>query len=103
MLDEKEWNQVHPLLVVNKQQLAENARAAKRLGEEFSIDAMFEPACDKYFEITGFRETNHNAIWHHRISLYGKPCKKCGKPLRTPKASFCAACGWEPNRILRSG
>ena len=46
-----------------------------------------------YLRITGFRETNHNAIMHHQISQYGKPCKNCGKPYRTEKASFCAACG----------
>ena len=50
-------------------------------------------ALDMYEELTGLRETNLNAIWHHRVSLYGPPCKSCGKPLRTPKASFCAACG----------
>jgi hypothetical protein len=47
----------------------------------------------KYLEITGFEETNPNAVWHHRIALYGSPCRVCGKPLRTPRAAFCAACG----------
>jgi len=48
---------------------------------------------DEYNRLTGFRETNPNAVWHHRISLYGPPCGSCGKPLRTPVATFCAACG----------
>ena len=50
-------------------------------------------ALDLYFRLTGVRETNVNAIYHHRLSLYGPPCAWCGKPLRTPKAKFCAACG----------
>lgn len=48
---------------------------------------------DYYFETTGFKETEPNAIMHHRIAQYGPACENCGKPYRTPKASFCAACG----------
>ena len=47
----------------------------------------------RYFEVTGFQETNANAIWHHRLSQYGPPCQNCGKLLRTPRAKMCAACG----------
>jgi hypothetical protein len=47
----------------------------------------------EYEQLTGFRETNPNAVFHHVASQYGPPCETCGKPLRTPNASFCAACG----------
>lgn len=60
---------------------------------ECSIDELFRPAREAYERMTGVYESNHNAIMHHRISLYGEPCKYCGKPLRTPQAAFCAACG----------
>jgi hypothetical protein len=46
-----------------------------------------------YKELTGFEETNLNALWHHRLSIYGPLCSACGKPLRTPQAHSCAACG----------
>lgn len=52
-------------------------------------------ALDLYFKLTGLRETNVNAVYHHRLSIYGPPCGWCGKPLRTPKAKVCAAC-WTP-------
>lgn len=78
MLDEDEWARIGPLL-----------------------SGAFDPvtrhsALDLYKKITGLRETNINAIWHHRIANYGPPCDQCGKPLRTPKASLCAACGAAP-------
>ncbi len=57
------------------------------------IEERAQPLLDFYEKLTGFEETNANAIMHHRISLYGPPCENCGKPYRTPKASFCAACG----------
>lgn len=48
---------------------------------------------DYYESVTGEKETVPNAVMHHRIAQYGPLCEQCGKPYRTPKASFCAACG----------
>ena len=46
------------------------------------------------FELfTEILESSPNPIWHHYVSHYGPPCASCGKPLRTSKANFCAACG----------
>lgn len=53
----------------------------------------FKPLLDYFKEITGYAETEPNAIMHHRIEQYGPACENCGKPYRTPAASFCAACG----------
>ena len=51
-----------------------------------------------YNELTGMKETEPNAIMHHRIALYGPLCKNCGKPYRTPTEEYCAACGDGKNR-----
>ncbi len=48
---------------------------------------------DYYNNLTGGNETDPNVIMHHRIAQYGPPCKKCGKPYRTPLASSCESCG----------
>jgi hypothetical protein len=53
---------------------------------------IFGPVLAEYERITGFRETNPNAIFHHRVSDYGPPCSFCRRPLRTPKAKLCGHC-----------
>jgi len=58
-----------------------------------ALATLLAPVCEEYERLTGFHETNANAVMHHRLSLYGPPCAACGKPLRTPRARHCAACG----------
>jgi hypothetical protein len=60
----------------------------------FSKTDRGKAAVDEYNRITGFAETNWNAVWHHRISIYGPPCLRCGKVLRTPIAFKCFECGY---------
>ena len=72
--------------------------ASKLYGDAFKMKdtsraERFRPMLEYYNELTGFNETEPNAIMHHRIAQYGSPCERCGKPYRTPLASFCAACG----------
>ena len=82
MLDEDEYN-----LVTSK-------HGPKGTGSRVEIIERFHgPVLREYERITGFHETNPNAVYHHRLSLYGPPCSNCKKPLRSPKARFCAACG----------
>ena len=48
---------------------------------------------EMYRLMTGFEERVPGAVAHHRITLYGPPCPNCSKPLRTPRARYCVACG----------
>nr|WP_298931007.1 hypothetical protein [uncultured Allomuricauda sp.] len=53
----------------------------------------FKELLDYYNDLTGFGETEPNAIMHHSLQQIGPDCENCGKPYRTPQAKLCAACG----------
>jgi hypothetical protein len=92
MLEEDEWRivweQLHNATLAIK---ADRSETGATLAET-SIRSIFQPALEAYERITGFRETNHNALYHHRVALYGPPCRNCGRPLRIPDARLCGSC-----------
>jgi hypothetical protein len=92
MLDEDEFAEMWRLY-------GEGMSATKEFRQKWGIplegihkEERFRPLLARYEELTGMRETNPNAVMHHRLSLYGPPCKRCGKPLRSPRATLCGAC-----------
>ena len=97
MLTEEEWAELSPLLN-NYLQRVKEYRSKYGVGLKEALNSVGAPACQKYFEITGYKETNFNAIWHHRLSAYGPKCSSCGHLLRTKEASFCANCGAKPRK-----
>jgi len=94
MLTDEEWAVLEPLTMRSVE-----AIKAYRVEHDCSLaearDAVSDAALQRYHEITGFDETNFNALFHHRLSLLGPDCHTCGKPLRTPRATLCAEC-WTP-------
>jgi len=66
--------------------------AKQVIGPDVDVRQRFEPFLAEYERLTGVKETNPNAVWHHKLSLYGPPCKSCGRPLRTPRAKLCGNC-----------
>jgi len=92
MLDEDEFAEVGRLY-------SGAMSATKEFRERWNIplgiasrEDRFRPLRDAYERMTGMRETNHNAIMHHRLSLYGPPCKRCKRPLRSSTAKLCGSC-----------
>lgn len=93
MLDEDEFAVVSRLYSeCIRATKSERQTKAVGLGSSL-VDAMFEPVRTEYERLTGFANCHQNAVMHHRLSLFGPPCASCGKPLRTPQARHCAACG----------
>jgi hypothetical protein len=93
MLDEIEWAEIGPFLGGRIKAL-KSYREQHDVGLAEALANVPDTACAAYERMTGYRETNPNAIYHHRLSIYGPPCGRCGRLLRTPAASFCASCGW---------
>ena len=92
MLDESEYREVFRLY-------GEGISASKAFRQKWGLPAdgmekeiRFKPLLDRYEQMTGLRETNPNAVMHHRLSLYGPPCVRCGKPMRSPSAKLCGSC-----------
>ncbi|NVM87341.1 hypothetical protein [Variovorax sp. SG517] len=93
MLTEEEWQLAHPMsYIAQMNRYREETGCSLAEARERGLGYLTVAA---YERITGFKETNPNAILHHRLSLYGPPCHVCNTPLRTPAARYCARCNAE--------
>ncbi|MCC4589940.1 hypothetical protein LL974_02195 [Xanthomonas campestris pv. cannae] len=93
MLDDAEWETMDPALTESLYDIKELRRQNGISLHEALAMPYGQRARQLYHALTGRTETNPAVIWHHRLSIYGPPCHVCGKPLRTPRAKLCAACG----------
>lgn len=103
MLTDNEWDEVAPSLANAVSQIKAYRELHQCSLAEASAKGFGQAALVAYERITGFKETNPNALFHHRLSMYGPPCRTCGKPLRTPQARFCAMCSTERTSEEHSG
>ena len=95
MLTEEEWAVVAPHLSNGTEQIKRYREQHGCSLAEAQRKGFGQEALALYMQVTGFRETNAYALFHHRLSMYGPPCHACGKPLRTPQARYCAMCSAE--------
>jgi len=105
MLEEDEWAVImrahehwdqpeRSLAVINSERARRGLSPLKpEPGEEYPTRRRYQYLLAGYQLFTGVEESNPNMVWHHVRSLYGPTCDVCGKPLRTPRARLCAACG----------
>lgn len=92
MLTDEEWVEFGPLLHRTLERIKQ-VRAETGAGIREAQQIAGKEALARYAELTGFVETNVQALWHHLRSIYGPACQVCGKPLRTKQARHCAGCG----------
>ena len=92
MLDESEFASVSELYRAGMKGTKEFRQRWGIPLEGASVEQRLQPVTLRYEELTGVRNCTPGAVMHHRLSQYGPPCKRCGKPLRTPKAKLCGAC-----------
>jgi len=92
MLTEEEWAVVSPHLSNAIEQIKHYREKNNCSLAEANKNGFGQRVLEIYEQLTGFKETNPNAIFHHRLGIYGPPCQVCGKPLRTPQARYCASC-----------
>lgn len=95
MLEEHEWNQLAPSLTEAIEQIKRYREEHKVSINEARQHGYGQAAMQRYFELTGSKVEHPDVLLHHRLILFGPPCRTCGKPLRTPKAKICAECGAE--------
>jgi hypothetical protein len=94
MLSEEEWSLVEPRLSTMVAHIKQY-RDERGCSLEEARQLAGSEALALYEKLNGFKESNANALYHHRLGMYGPACDACGKPLRTPQARFCAMCGTE--------
>jgi len=92
MLDEKEFADVIALFYEGARSVKEYRKQSGEPIQSVPMSERFKAMLARYESITGYKETNPNAIWHHRLSMYGPPCRHCGRPLRSPEAKLCGSC-----------
>lgn len=92
MLDEAEFATVAELYRAGMEGAKEYRRRWGIPLEGASLQDRLRPVSLRYEQLTGVPDCPPNTIMHHRLSLYGHPCRRCGKPLRTPTAKLCGAC-----------
>ena len=102
MLDDDEWELVQEVGAAGESGLEVLERERVRRGlppisgspEELPFPHRKSwPYLAAYRLITGVADASLFVVRHHVASKYGAPCTGCGRPLRTPVARFCVACG----------
>lgn len=92
LLDEEEYARVKELLWKDTRTIKDYRGEHGASLQQALREAPYGESLREYERITGFRETNMEVLWHHRLSKYGPPCERCGRPRRTPAATRCVDC-----------
>lgn len=95
LLGEEDWAKVAALLDDRVKWIRKHRQdTGCSLEEAVREEPRGQAALDLYERLTGTRLDHPDELYAVRRSGYGAPCPECGKPFRTPRARFCAECGY---------
>ena len=97
MLDAREEARLQAVLEecwdAGKKWMRENPTSARvNILPDDVADRVYAPVDRLWLELAG-EKCDRAEVTNHLLSKIGPPCAQCDKPLRTSKASMCAACG----------
>ncbi|WP_417470821.1 hypothetical protein [Maricaulis sp.] len=91
MLEPEEFQQIRPILIEEIREIKEFRRST---GSGLHSQVFPTRGLKMYQCLTGTTLESSGQIWEAQLSLYGALCPACSKPFRTPRAHFCAECGY---------
>lgn len=104
LLGEEDWAKIAALLedrgIGIRKYLQETSCS---LEEAVREEPRGQRALALYERLTGCRLDHPGELFAVRRSYYGALCPECGKPFRTPRARFCAECGYTLPGDQRAG
>ena len=92
-LEESEWRLFAPHLNRTVNAIKEY-RKEHGVGLKEAKTAVEDSTVAAFREITGYTLPDWSAAYHHRLADKGPECPNCGQLFRTPRAKFCANCGF---------
>ncbi|HEX8901453.1 hypothetical protein [Vitreimonas sp.] len=95
MLSDEEFAPIHSALQNRIERMKEYCRTHARASLAEAAQHCCDDALDYYEKISGVRLAHPDQLDWVRLSQYGRLCPSCEKPLRTPRAKLCVACGFE--------
>jgi len=96
LLDVEQWQSIENLLTGRLESILAYRKATGcSLEEAQKTDPIGQEALQAYHEMSGQRLDHPDHLYAVRLSKFGRPCPRCEKPFRTPKARLCAECGFE--------
>jgi hypothetical protein len=97
MFTDAEWLILKPL-VRSDIEIIKEYRTATGCSLDEALDRLPFDSSALVFQWSGCQERSLSTFHHHRLSVWGAGCDRCGHLLRTPDASFCANCGARPEK-----
>ena len=96
MLDEAEFAEIAHLYSAAFQNVKRFREESGANLKHPTVDELFRPVSERYAQLTGFKESNANAIMHHRFRSMARPAKDAASHCGHQKQRFVAVacCRW---------